>query len=405
MYDNLLHQNVTSLLTADIANNRLPGAILFSGIQGSGKLTAALETARILSCSGEKKGHWLCNCVSCQQHKALVSANVLLAGPKDCSPEIVASSRTFLNSVMNNSKHLVAARYLFIRSIRKLTMRFSPILLEGDDKLSKIAVLINSINEELEPIDFTHDLPDFASVQKSVEKIVPLCEKLESEFLYDSIPIAQIRNAASWARLKTINGKKTIIIENADRMLELVRNALLKILEEPPEDTIFILTTSKRNAVMPTILSRVRTYNFKERTLEEQKEVISRVFHNESFSGSIEDFLLTFLPVTPENLKNYANDFYNYLSEQKIPDCAKIIKDCKDFEPRIAFKIFLKEILQSSKKLFASAKGANAAKEIQNSVQLCWNNVTIYNQSVRSAMEVLVRDLAKINKIYGNILK
>ena len=33
-------------------------------------------------------------------------------------------------------------------------------------------------------------------------------------------------------------GKKTIIIENADRMQTSVRNALLKILEEPPEDCV-----------------------------------------------------------------------------------------------------------------------------------------------------------------------
>ncbi len=405
MYDNLLHQNVTSLLTADIVNNRLPGAILFSGVQGCGKLTAALETARILSCTGEKKGHWLCSCSSCLQHKSLVSNNLLLLGPKDCTPEIVAASRTFLNAAMNSSKHLVAARYLFIRSVRKLTMRFRQILLNGNDKLNKIAAVINSIDEELEPLDIPHNLPEFQSIQKSVEKIVPLCEKLESDFLYDSIPIAQVRNAAAWARLKTINGKKTIIIENADRMLEPVRNALLKILEEPPEDTVFILTTSRRNAVMPTILSRVRTYNFKERSSEEQKEVVSRVFHNENFDGTIEDFLLTFLPVQPETLRDVGKNFLSQIASSKIPDCAKIIKDCENFDPRVMLKIFLLEIMQNSKRFFAFPAGANAAEEISESVQNCWNNVTVYNQSVRSALEVLVRDLAKINKFYGNILR
>ena len=50
-------------------------------------------------------------------------------------------------------------------------------------------------------------------------------------------------------------------------MSESVRNALLKILEEPPSDCNFILLTSKRNAILPTILSRVRTYEFKNRSL------------------------------------------------------------------------------------------------------------------------------------------
>ena len=61
-------------------------------------------------------------------------------------------------------------------------------------------------------------------------------------------------------------------------MLESVRNALLKILEEPPADTVFILTTSRRNAVMSTILSRVRTYQFNERTLEQQKSSFEPCF-------------------------------------------------------------------------------------------------------------------------------
>ena len=188
-------------------------------------------------------------------------------------------------------------------------------------------------------------------------------------------------------------------------MLESVRNALLKILEEPPEDTVFILTTARRNAVMPTILSRVRTYNFKERNLEEQKEVISRVFHNENFSGTIDDFLLTFFPVAPDKIHSFSNEFYSLIADSKIPDCAKIIKDCGNFEPRIIFKIFLAGIQQYSKKLFSSPAGTNAAKEITESLQLCWNNVTVYNQSVKSALEVLVRDMSKINKLHGNILK
>lgn len=404
MYDNLLYQNVTSLLVSDILNENLPGALLFSGSNGSGKLTCALETARILSCTGQKKGHWLCSCPSCMQHKALVSNNLLLMGSKDLTPEISASSKAFQNAVMNSSKHLTASRYLFLRSIRKLTLRFNQILLEGDDKISKIAAIISSIEELTEPLDFPHEIPDFQTVQKFVEKIIPLCEKLESEFLYDSIPVAQIRNASSWARIKSTSGKKTIIIENADRMLESVRNALLKILEEPPEDTVFILTTTARNAIMPTILSRVRLYNFRERTLQEQKEVISRVFHNEVFSGSINDFLLTFLPVSPDTLRSASLDFYNHISQQKIPDCAKIIKDCADFEPRIMLKIFLTNLLDISKKLFSFPAGVCATKQISESVQNCWNNVTVYNQGIKAAFEVLIRDFSRINKKYGNIL-
>lgn len=405
MFDNVLNQNITSQISRDIVSGQFPGAVLYSGPQGSGKLTCALETSRILSCVGAKKGHWLCECPSCLQHKALVSNNVIIAGPRDCTPEISASSRTFLNAVYSDAKYLTAARYLFIRSVRKLTQRFNPILWQDDDKLNKIAVLMADIDEELEPLDFPHSLPESDKIKKSCEKLVELCTKLESSFLYDSIPIAQIRNVSNWARLKSIDGKKTIIIENADRMLESVRNALLKILEEPPADTMFILTTSRRNAVMPTILSRVRTYGFTERSLGQQQEVIKRVFHEDSFSGSINDFLLTFLPVKPDVLTEKAADFITSIVSGHIPDIGQIVKACDSFDPRIMLKIFLNGIQLKTAKLLENPAGTQAAFELTKALKDCWNNVTVYNQSVVSAMEILVRDIAKINKIHGNVLK
>ena len=405
MYDNLLHQNVTALLKSDISRNQLPGAILFSGSHGSGKLTCALETARILACTGEKKGHWLCECPSCLQNKALVSGNLVLCGPRDCTPEICASSKTFIEALSNNATYLTAARYLFLRSIRKLTARFNPVLWEGDDKISKIAGVMSDIDEELETLDFPHALPDTETVKKTCEKLLKLTQKLEDEFLYDSIPIAHIRNVSSWARLKSSEGKKTIIIENADRMNESVRNALLKILEEPPSDTVFILTTSRRNAVMPTILSRVRTYSFADRTMPQQKEVISRVYHEEKFEGSIDDFLLTFLPVNPKDLRTIADKFFKTMAESRLPEISGLIKECSNFDPRIMLKIFLTAILDSSKKMLSSPNGAEASKELSEALQSCWNNITVYNQSITSAMEILVRDMSKINKIHGNVYK
>ena len=405
MFDNVLHQNTTAQICGDIMENRFPGAVLFSGPGGSGKLTSALETARVLSCAGERKGHWLCACPSCLLHKALSSASLLIAGPRDCTPEIAAAERAFVAAVSGGAKYLDASRYFFLRSVRKLTARFNPVLWQGDDKLSKIAAVVSEIDEELEPLDFPHELPEAEKIAKATEKLRKLCEKLEGEFLYDSIPIAHIRNASAWARLKVAHGKKTIIIENADRMLESVRNALLKILEEPPEDTVFILTTARRSAVMPTILSRVRTYNFYERPLSAQHEVIQRVFHADGFSGSIDDYLLTFLPVQPALIAEKSRDFFSSVVRGHIPDIPALIKDCGKFEPRVLLRLFLNGMQDCSRKLLASPVGSQAAVELTEALGSCWNTVTVYNQSVNSALEILVRELAKINKTHGMILR
>ena len=52
---------------------------------------------------------------------------------------------------------------------------------------------------------------------------------------------------------------RVCVLCGAENMTDQAQNALLKILEEPPEHTIFILTAENRAMLLPTILSRVQT--------------------------------------------------------------------------------------------------------------------------------------------------
>jgi DNA polymerase III subunit delta' len=56
--------------------------------------------------------------------------------------------------------------------------------------------------------------------------------------------------------------KKIFLVEDADMMTRQAANAFLKTLEEPPEDTVLILTTSRLNSLLPTILSRCQKIPF-----------------------------------------------------------------------------------------------------------------------------------------------
>lgn len=405
MFENLVKQNARKFLITDLKRHSFPGAVLFSGNEASGKLTAALETARILTCKSETPGLWTCDCSSCLQNKSLTTSNLLLMGPRDCSMEIEASKDTFIKAYRDNASYLPAARYLFIRSIRKLTLRFNGILWQNEKNLSKIGSLIEEINELLEVMDFPKVLPQFDDCVKKCDKLVSLAADLEGSYLYDSIPINQVRNMENWAWKKTEEGKKTVIIENADRMLPGVRNALLKILEEPPADTIFILLSSKRNAMMQTILSRVRTYNFKERTLTEQKEVITRVFHNEYFNGSINEYLLTYLPVPPSELKKQAERLFSAISQRQIPDLSDIVKCCNSFNPRLELRLFLKYFTEMHRKLMKTQAGSEICSQCMILIRKCWDNVSLYNQTPQSALETLLKDISMINVRNGYIYK
>ena len=71
------------------------------------------------------------------------------------------------------------------------------------------------------------------------------------------IVIEQIRQLEHAAGLRPYEADvKVFIITEADAMTEAAANALLKTLEEPPEDSVLILTASDVSQVLPTIASR-----------------------------------------------------------------------------------------------------------------------------------------------------
>ncbi|PIW68610.1 MAG: DNA polymerase III subunit delta' [Candidatus Omnitrophica bacterium CG12_big_fil_rev_8_21_14_0_65_42_8] len=77
------------------------------------------------------------------------------------------------------------------------------------------------------------------------------------------IKIDKIRDIIYQASLKPYEaGKKIFIINNAEDMNEESQNALLKILEEPRENQIFILTTSAVSGLLPTVISRCKAVKF-----------------------------------------------------------------------------------------------------------------------------------------------
>jgi len=72
-----------------------------------------------------------------------------------------------------------------------------------------------------------------------------------------AISIDQIREVQKEASLKPYEGNyRVFIIDGAEQLTEEAANALLKILEEPPEEVVFILLTSDSGALIPTIISR-----------------------------------------------------------------------------------------------------------------------------------------------------
>ena len=89
-------------------------------------------------------------------------------------------------------------------------------------------------------------------------------EELEKEIAKQQhINVETIREITAKSQQKAVGGGwKVLIIDQAQTMQAAAANALLKFIEEPPQKTVWILITSKRTAMLKTILSRCQPLGF-----------------------------------------------------------------------------------------------------------------------------------------------
>jgi DNA polymerase-3 subunit delta' len=79
-----------------------------------------------------------------------------------------------------------------------------------------------------------------------------------------TIKIDQIRSVLRLVNYKSYQGgRKVYLVRRAEAMTAEAANCLLMTLEAPPENTVFILLSSRPWAMLPTVLSRCQQYHFK----------------------------------------------------------------------------------------------------------------------------------------------
>ena len=116
---------------------------------------------------------------------------------------------------------------------------------------------INCENKELDSCD------NCASCNKIQSLNHPDIFIIEREEGSNFIKIEKVREIIYQASLKPYEArKKVFIIVGIEAMTEEAQNALLKILEEPPEHQILILTSSHISGILPTALSRCKALKF-----------------------------------------------------------------------------------------------------------------------------------------------
>jgi DNA polymerase III subunit gamma/tau len=90
--------------------------------------------------------------------------------------------------------------------------------------------------------------------------------------------VDDIRSLIDQVRIPPQTGKfKVYIIDEVHMLSSAAFNAFLKTLEEPPKHAIFILATTEKHKIIPTILSRCQIFDFKRITVKDAKEHLAEV--------------------------------------------------------------------------------------------------------------------------------
>ena len=94
--------------------------------------------------------------------------------------------------------------------------------------------------------------------------------------------VDDIRNLIDQVRIPPqVGNYKVYIIDEVHMLSQAAFNAFLKTLEEPPKHAIFILATTEKHKIIPTILSRCQIFDFKRITVKDAKDYLAHIAEQE----------------------------------------------------------------------------------------------------------------------------
>lgn len=208
MWSNIIGQDrVIKILKNIHSSDKISHAYIFYGKEGVGKDAVAIEFAKLLNCDNKIDGSEACDsCASCRQ----------------------------------------------INTLNSTLFKFIIALPAGRKEISEDDNPINTLKQE----DYEIYLDEIGKKSKDNYHKINIPNA-------NDIRISSIRQIRKEIYLTGVKGKKKIfIISNSDLMNIQSSNAFLKILEEPPGDSLIILTTSRLNSMLSTITGRCQKIRF-----------------------------------------------------------------------------------------------------------------------------------------------
>jgi len=214
-------------LINSVKNNRLSHSQMFLGSSGSPKLVLAIAFAKYINCQNKTLTDSCGSCDSCVKYQNLSHPDLHLIFP-------VLS--------INNIKKVVSDNFV----------------VQWRDAVLKNPYL--SINTWF----------DIFSDENKTGKTGYIYTQ-ESENLHKKLVLKHYESKY-----------RVVIIWLPEKMQINTSNKLLKLLEEPPKNTIFLLVSENSEMLLNTILSRLQITKIKDHTIQEKKDILQTKFPNKS---------------------------------------------------------------------------------------------------------------------------
>ncbi len=238
-------ENAVFMLKKMLQCGNIPNAILLTGNRDTGKQKAALSFAMAINCQGHDDDY------QGSVHKFKSPDNT--SSDESCINK-TSQIRTGISSFINDSDSLN-------KSVGKSTSNSWQLY---RDEPCNECISCKKILSGMHP-----------------DIIIISPEK-------DKIKIAQIRKINATLTMKPNEAEmRMVLIEDAGKMNKEASNALLKILEEPPDKTFFILISENITGIIPTIISRCLHIRFSHTSCKSLKLKLIKDYNIDPVMASI----------------------------------------------------------------------------------------------------------------------
>lgn len=363
----LYRESIWREIVSSYESDSLAPSLLFSGPESSGRLSLALDLASFLGID-----------------------DIIFFPERNLGLQIEAAYNLLLEKY--------SSRFIsyFISRIKILLMQYHPALQSdgsegGRDKLFSAAADISELLFELERLDAERRRDEVLRISESIYNASMRPDLLYRGKKKGSLSVDEVRAVQNYLVRKS--GKAMVIIENIENSNDSVRNALLKVLEEPYKESYFVLISSNSLRILTTILSRLRKYSFSPLPDKELNLYLRENFLTSKDYDSFNDFVFEMCTDEKDRMKitESARMFSSSLISGDYPGIDELDDIFSSLEKNRPY--FISMVLKDLRRSFSDGhlKAAKAYSIVKALDDASLSN-EVYNQNMRSALDLALRE-------------